>query len=580
MDTMDSDLNQLELEVHDILNLGPEDDNGNIEYKRMIVDKDDQRLDELATQMRYRLKEGNGECIYIIGIDDNGDPYGLTNEEFDESSKNLQKIADRNDYSLRHLQTTIYKKTKKIGEFLVRENNVIQCKDIRIAVAGRVDAGKSSFIGTLISGDLDDGRGRARTKVFNFKHEIETGRTSSISQQILGYDPEGNVVNHDNLIKKLSWPEITARSSKIINFFDLCGHTKYSKTTIAGLSSNAIDYTVIIVGANMGISQKDSTIEHIKLCLTYRIPMIVIITKIDLCDNRDSLEHTIATVKKIFRLPGARKNTVKIQNMTDVITVSKSISNGDLVPIFEVSNVTGHGLNLVHEFFNLLEPRLTFDTDKPVEYYIDTTYNVSGIGTVVGGFLLNGTLKLNKMYYLGPSKIGEFIPVKIRSLHVKRTLVQEANSGRYVCASIPKIKREDILRGMAIIEYNPQKHGKKILPINKFAAEIIVRESHHTSIKIGYQVTLTINTLRTTVQLTKINKVDKVNLKISGEHLTDSSEDLKKVPQTQTKLAQGDRAFVEFELIFQPGYFNINDRIVLSEGNVRMVGRVTEIFTN
>jgi GTPase len=269
-----------------------------------------------------------------------------------------------------------------------------------------------------------------------------------------------------------------------------------------------------------------------------------------------------------------RKNTFKVNNISDVMTVSKSISHGDIVPIFQISNVTGQGLNLIHEFLNLLEPRLVFDGDKPVEYYIDATYSVSGVGTVVGGFLANGTLKSNKSYFLGPTKTGDFIPIKIRSLHVKRTLVTEAVSGRYVCANIPKLKREDISKGMAIIEYDPQKHGKKITAIYQFTAEIIVRESHHTTIRPGYQVSLTINSLRTTVQIMNIHKRDKIALKHSGEQLKASNE---QITEPSNKLAQGDRATVEFKLLFQPGYFNINDRIVLSEGDVRMVGRVVSL---
>lgn len=563
-------------EITDILSLGQEDDMGNVEYKRMLVNKDNDRLDELATQMRYRIKQGNGECIYILGIDDNGTPYGLDDAEYEESCETLKKIAQRYDYSIRCLQTTLFEKTKKIGEFLIRENNLIKYKDIRVAVAGRVDAGKSSFIGTLVSGELDDGRGKARGKVLNFKHEIETGRTSSISQQILGYDPEGNVVNHDSSIKKQSWPDITTRSSKIINFFDLCGHEKYAKTTISGFSSNAIDYAIIMVGANMGISPKDSTIEHIKLCLTYRIPMIVVVTKIDLCDNRDTLDQTLNTIKRIYSQPGARKKVFKINNMSDVITVSKIIINGDVVPIFQVSNVAGTGLNLIHEFFNILEPRLTFDDKKPVEYYVDSTYNVTGVGTVVGGFLASGTLKLGQLYYLGPDKTGNFYPIKIRSLHVKRTPVLEAMSGRYVCANIPKIKRELILKGMAIIEFNPSKHGKELTPIYTFLAEIIVKESHHTTIKEGYQVTLTVNSLRTTVEILEITKRDKTQLKTSVDNtkLNMSGEN---ITQSKVLLSQGDRATVKFKLLYQPAYFNVNDRIVLSEGNVRMVGIVTQI---
>ena len=63
-------------------------------------------------------------------------------------------------------------------------------------MAGSVDAGKSSLVGVLTHGIdgrplLDNGCGSARMNVFQHKHEIETGRTSSLSQQMLGYDEEG-----------------------------------------------------------------------------------------------------------------------------------------------------------------------------------------------------------------------------------------------------------------------------------------------------------------------------------------------------------------------------------------------------
>jgi GTPase len=51
----------------------------------------------------------------------------------------------------------------------------------KIAVVGNVDSGKSTLVGVLTKGDMDDGRGSARMKVFNFDHEKKNGRTSSIA---------------------------------------------------------------------------------------------------------------------------------------------------------------------------------------------------------------------------------------------------------------------------------------------------------------------------------------------------------------------------------------------------------------
>ncbi|KAK7210671.1 hypothetical protein V2G26_017849 [Clonostachys chloroleuca] len=67
------------------------------------------------------------------------------------------------------------------GKILIRQvpSKTEDVIETRIAVVGNVDAGKSSLLGVLVKGDLDDGRGKARVNLFRHKHEIETGRTSS-----------------------------------------------------------------------------------------------------------------------------------------------------------------------------------------------------------------------------------------------------------------------------------------------------------------------------------------------------------------------------------------------------------------
>jgi len=103
------------------------------------------------------------------------------------------------------------------GKILVRQNpqNIEDVIETRIAVVGNgktfrrslvrrfgtnqcvVDAGKSSMLGVLVKGDLDDGRGRARVNLFRHKHEIETGRTSSVGMEIMGFDSVGSVITSD-----------------------------------------------------------------------------------------------------------------------------------------------------------------------------------------------------------------------------------------------------------------------------------------------------------------------------------------------------------------------------------------------
>lgn len=70
-------------------------------------------------------------------------------------------------------------------------DNRIYHKCSRVAVVGNVDAGKSTLLGVLTHGELDNGRGYARQRLFRHKHEAESGRTSSVGNDILGFDSMG-----------------------------------------------------------------------------------------------------------------------------------------------------------------------------------------------------------------------------------------------------------------------------------------------------------------------------------------------------------------------------------------------------
>jgi len=149
--------------------------------------------------------------------------------------------------------------------------NIIK-KECIIAVCGPVDAGKSSLIGVLTSGELDNGRGLSRNKILVHPHEKETGRTSHISYNPLVYQKEKDIIQISNpklKINKLpSFPllkETDYFDKKIVDFIDLAGHEKYLKTTIYGVSGLFPDYGIIVIGANTGITKL--TKEHIGILL-------------------------------------------------------------------------------------------------------------------------------------------------------------------------------------------------------------------------------------------------------------------------------------------------------------------------
>ena len=195
----------------------PENDEGNIEYKLKLMDLSSSRIERIATQMRYRCTEGGSECIYILGVEDNGTMIGMTEIEYNLTIECIKQAAIKNSYTVSQLSKTQVEgdNDRFVYEVLIRENNEQKYIDIKIAIAGSVDAGKSSMLGVLTTGKKDNGRGSARLSVFNFPHEISSGRTSSVGHQIVGYNKNGENVSY-NTDRTLSWPEIVKQSSKIV----------------------------------------------------------------------------------------------------------------------------------------------------------------------------------------------------------------------------------------------------------------------------------------------------------------------------------------------------------------------------
>lgn len=78
-------------------------------------------------------------------------------------------------------------------------------------------------------------------------------------------------------------------SSKILTFVDVAGNEKYAKTMIRGICSHYPDYVLMIVDAKSKLTP--IAVDHFKLALAFNVPIIIVITKIDLV-NKDDLFDT------------------------------------------------------------------------------------------------------------------------------------------------------------------------------------------------------------------------------------------------------------------------------------------------
>jgi GTPase len=529
--------------------LDNEKEDGNIEYKRELINLDSDTLIKRTTQMKYRIYEGSGEAFYLIGVTDDGILLGLNENEYKESIANLEKISKNIDCYVIKISEHC-KNNNYVGEFLIRENDNTDMINLKIGVAGNVDSGKSTTVGTLTKGILDDGRGKARLHVFNYKHEITSGRTSSIGHQIMGFDKDGETINA-KLDRNNAWVDISSRSSKVISFYDLAGHEKYLKTTIHGLSSLFPDYCLIMIGANMGINHM--TREHIGICINLKIPFIILITKIDIVP-KNILQENITRINNMCK-NRIRKIPYHIKNISDIVNVIKNIKSDSIVPIIQISNVTNYNLDLVKSLLNLLPIRNTFtlNIDKHVELIIDDTYSVPGHATIVSGMLKSGTIKINDNLVIGPFADSSYRSIKIRSIHLNYRDIKESISGSYICVSLKNITRREIKKGMVII---PDDNTLKIA-VKQFIVQIHILHSP-TTIKESYQPFVHIEHVR---QVVKILEINNENILV-----------------TDKLLRGGDKAIVKLEFMTKPEYIKVGMRMIFREGKIKAVGKIMEIL--
>jgi len=101
--------------------------------------------------------------------------------------------------------------------------------------------------------------------------------------EILGYSSTSEPILHSQSGgKKLTWEEICDQASKIISFIDLAGHERYLRTTVFGLTGCAPDYAMLMVGGNAGLIGMSK--EHLGIAVTLGVPVMVVITKIDMVE--------------------------------------------------------------------------------------------------------------------------------------------------------------------------------------------------------------------------------------------------------------------------------------------------------
>jgi len=262
------------------------------------------------------------------------------------------------------------------------------------------------------------------------------------------------------------------------------------------------------------------------------------------CTIANVLESTLKLLQKILKSPGCRKIPLLVNNKDDVVVAASNFVSQRVCPIFQVSNVTGDNLDLLRLFLNLLNPRVANEDEAPAEFQIDDTFSVPGVGTVVSGTTLQGTVRVNDTLLLGPDSTGNFQPVAIKGIHRRRMPTTVVRSGQTCSFALKRVKRSAIRKGMVMVA--PELEPKATW---EFEGEILVLH-HPTTIGVKYEAMVHCGSIRQTARI----------ISMELDHIR-----------------TGDKTSARFRFGRHPEYLRPGAKLIFREGRTKAVGTVLKL---
>ncbi|KAI9722665.1 MAG: hypothetical protein M1812_001596 [Candelaria pacifica] len=398
------------------------------------------------------LEESRG-ALYEIGVSDDGTLVGLTGEEMDESLNNLEAMAGSLGCRVKVLrlivvgdcewiegspdsiasERKIHAEKLWVAEALVKpdvdpspqtdneappvstipsslqesstgvEGLRSSTEQLRVSLTGSTTSGKSTLLGTLSTATLDNGRGKSRLSLLKHRHEIQSGLTSSVAQELIGYRETNINDNGYNKVTEVinyasgnvsSWNDVHSSSEdgRLVFLSDSAGHPRFRRTTVRGLVGWSPHWTVLCVAANAGhdsASGNGSTSSaldtlgsfnatgdllhaHLVLCLKLKLPLLIAITKLDLASKavlKQNLAKVLTTLKsngrKPVMLPTSPVSSEGIPDLqyldeNDKLEVNRALreikygNHEFVVPIVLTSAVSGTGISKMHALLHSL----------------------------------------------------------------------------------------------------------------------------------------------------------------------------------------------------------------------------------
>lgn len=210
-------------------------------------------------------------------------------------------------------------------------------------------------------------------------------------------------------------------NGEAVGVVDVPGHERFIKNMVAGVGG--VDAVMLIIAADDGWMPQ--TAEHLDILSLLEIKTgIVVLTKTDLVDEE---------MLELQRDDIANRLTGTFLENAQIIPFSAKDDSGKEDVLRAVQDVLSAGVE--HTSFN--SPRL----------YIDRSFIIKGMGTVVTGTLIEGEIKQGQELEICP--LG--LKVRARGLQTHKQSLEVAHPGSRVAVNLTGASKDDAQRGSALV---------------------------------------------------------------------------------------------------------------------------------
>jgi selenocysteine-specific elongation factor len=214
----------------------------------------------------------------------------------------------------------------------------------------------------------------------------------------------------------LGYAPLELPSGRRLSVVDVPGHERFVRNMVAG--ATGIDLFLLVVDAAEGA--RPQTHEHLAIVRLLGIEHgAVAVTKADAVDD-ETLGLAMEEAREL--VPG--------------------------IPVVATSARTGQGLDELLAALDSVADRVERRSPlAPTRLFVDRSFSLRGIGTVVTGTLWSGEIGEGDELLAEPSGLR----VRVRSVQVHDLEVERAPAGQRVAVALPGIERSRLRRGDALV---------------------------------------------------------------------------------------------------------------------------------